>query len=73
MMVKTSSKRNSGEHQSADVQRAGFTVPRNVTAVKLMIRTATIYEVCAVPARGRQPEFGSRKKDDGGTLKLVVR
>jgi hypothetical protein len=37
--------------KSADVQRAGFTVPRNVTAVKLMSRAAAIYEVSAFPAR----------------------
>jgi hypothetical protein len=44
-----------------------------VTAVKLIGRAAAIYEVCAFPARERQPELGGLKKDEGGTLKLVAR
>ena len=71
MMVTASSKGIGDQHHN---QRAGFTVPRNVTAVKLMSRTAAIYEVCAFPARRTtQPDLGGRKKDEGGTLKLVVR
>ena len=74
MMINASSKMEQAMNtQSADVQRAGFTVPRNVTAVKPMSRAAAIYEVCAFPAQGRQPELGGRKNDEGGTLKLVVR
>jgi hypothetical protein len=30
-------------------------------------------EVCAFPAQERQPELGGLKKDEGGTLNLVVR
>jgi hypothetical protein len=43
--------------------------PRNVTAVKMMsrMRSARFWP------GGRQPELGGRKKDEGGTLKLVVR
>ena len=36
---------------SGRCSKTGFTVPRNVTPVKLMGRAATIYEVCAFPAR----------------------
>ena len=35
--------------------------PRNVNAVKLMSRTAAIYEVCASRPVGRQPELDGRK------------
>ena len=47
--------------------------PRNVTAVKLMSRTAAIYEVCTFRPVGRQPELGGRKKDEGGALKWCPR
>ena len=47
--------------------------PPQVTAAKLMSRADAIYEVCAFPAQEQQPELGGLKKDEGGTLKLVVR
>jgi hypothetical protein len=46
--------------------------PRNVTAVKMMSRR---YDRWGLPVfdPGRQLELGGRKKDECGTLKLVVR
>jgi hypothetical protein len=44
-----------------------------VTAVKLMSRAAADMRSARFRPGGRQPELGGRKKDEGGTRKLVVR
>ena len=41
--------------------------------MRLMSRAAAIYEVYVFPAQERQPELGGLKKDEGGTLKFVLR
>jgi hypothetical protein len=46
---------------------------RNVTAVELMSRRYGYMGSAGFRPGGRQPELGGRKKDEGGTLKLVVR
>ena len=47
--------------------------PRNVTAVELMSRRYGYMGSARFRPGGRQAELGDRKKDEGGTLKLVVR
>jgi len=47
--------------------------PRNETTVKMMSRAAANMRSARFWPGGRQPELGGRKKDEGGTLKLVVR
>ena len=63
MMANASSKKE--EAMNTIIKSPEFHRPPPVTAVKRMSRAASIYEDCAFPAQGRQPELGGRKNDEG--------
>jgi hypothetical protein len=53
------------EHDQQTFKAPNSPSSPQVTAVKRMSRAAAIYEDCAFPAKGRRPELGGRKNDEG--------